>query len=132
LSKLQDYLDNIYPDTNHQPIKLGLDRVSSVKNFAKIEPNFPIITVGGTNGKGSVCAFLETIYSKAGYSVGCFTSPHLFKFNERIKINLEQVDDEPILESLNIINTKKKSIELTYFEITTLAAMDVFIKKRLI
>jgi dihydrofolate synthase/folylpolyglutamate synthase len=131
LSKLQDYLDNIYPDTNHQPIKLGLDRVSSVKNFAKIEPNFPIITVGGTNGKGSVCAFLETIYSKAGYSVGCFTSPHLFKFNERIKINLEQVDDEPILESLNIINTKKKSIELTYFEITTLAAMDVFIKKKI-
>jgi len=131
LSKLQDYLNNLYPDTNNQPIKLGLDRVLRVKNLAKIEPNFPIIIVGGTNGKGSVCAFLETIYSKAGYSVGCFTSPHLFKFNERIKINLEEVDDETILESLNIINTKKKSIELTYFEITTLAAMSVFIKKNI-
>ena len=131
MSKLQDYLNNLYPDTNNQPIKLGLDRVSRVKNLANIEPNFPIIIVGGTNGKGSVCAFLETIYSKAGYSVGCFTSPHLFKFNERIKINLEEVDDETILESLNIINTKKKSIELTYFEITTLAAMSVFIKKNI-
>jgi len=131
LSKLQDYLNNLYPDTNNQPIKLGLDRVSRVKNLANIEPNFPIIIVGGTNGKGSVCAFLETIYSKAGYSVGCFTSPHLFKFNERIKINLEEVDDEAILESLNIIITKKKSIELTYFEITTLAAMSVFIKKNI-
>ena len=108
MSKLQDYLNNLYPDTNNQPIKLGLDRVSRVKNLANIEPNFPIIIVGGTNGKGSVCAFLETIYSKAGYSVGCFTSPHLFKFNERIKINLEEVDDEAILESLNIIITKKK------------------------
>jgi len=131
LSKLQDYINNLYPDTNNQPIKLGLDRVLRVKNLAKIQPNFPIIIVGGTNGKGSVCAFLETIYSKAGYSVGCFTSPHLFKFNERIRINLEQVDDKVILESLNIINTKKKSIELTYFEITTLAAMNVFIKKKI-
>jgi|TARA_B110000037_G_scaffold213644_1_gene268403 dihydrofolate synthase/folylpolyglutamate synthase len=131
LSKLQDYINNLYPDTTSQPIKLGLDRVSRVKSLVKIEPNFPIIIVGGTNGKGSVCSFLETIYSKAGYSVGCFTSPHLFKFNERIKINLEQVDDETILESLNIINTKKKSIELTYFEITTLASMNIFIQKKI-
>ena len=131
MSKLQDYINNLYPDTTNQPIKLGLDRVSRVKNLARIEPNFPIIIVGGTNGKGSVCSFLETIYSKEGYSVGCFTSPHLFKFNERIKINLEQVNDETILESLKIINTKKKSIELTYFEITTLAAMNVFITKKI-
>ena len=109
---------------------MGLDRVSGVKNSLNIEPNFPIITVGGTNGKGSVCAFLEEIYSKAGYSVGCYTSPHLFKFNERIKINSEQVNDETILKSLDLVNTKKKSIELTYFEITTLAAMNIFIGKK--
>ena len=66
---------------------MGLDRVDNVRVQANINPNFPIITVGGTNGKGSVCAFLESIYIKAGYSVGCYTSPHLFKFNERIKIN---------------------------------------------
>ena len=110
---------------------MGLDRVGRVKNSLNIEPKFPIITVGGTNGKGSVCAFLEEIYSKAGYSVGCYTSPHLFKFNERIKINLEQVNDETILKSLNLVNTKKKTIELTYFEITTLAAMNIFIEKKI-
>ena len=86
---------------------MGLDRVQAVKNLVNIEPIFPIITVGGTNGKGSVCSFLETIYTKAGYSVGCYTSPHLFKFNERIKINLEQVDDETIIKSLDLIHEKK-------------------------
>jgi len=131
LSKLHDYINNFYSDINGQVIKMGLDRVSGVKNSLNIEPNFPIITVGGTNGKGSVCAFLEEIYSKAGYSVGCYTSPHLFKFNERIKINSEQVNDETILKSLDLVNTKKKSIELTYFEITTLAAMNIFIEKKI-
>jgi len=131
LSKLHDYINNFYSDINSQAIKMGLDRVGRVKNSLNIEPNFPIITVGGTNGKGSVCAFLEAIYTKAGYSVGCYTSPHLFKFNERIKINLEQVNDETILKSLNLVNTKKKSTELTYFEITTLAAMNIFIEKKI-
>jgi len=131
LSKLHDYINNFYSDINSQAIKMGLDRVGRVKNSLNIDPNFPIITVGGTNGKGSVCAFLEAIYTKAGYSVGCYTSPHLFKFNERIKINLEQVNDETILKSLNLVNTKKKTIELTYFEITTLAAMNIFIEKKI-
>jgi len=130
LRKLHEYINSFYSDTAVQAIKMGLDRVGKVKNFINIEPKFPIITVGGTNGKGSVCAFLETIYSKAGYSVGCFTSPHLFKFNERIKINLEQVNDETILRSLDLINSKKKSIKLTYFEITTLAAMNIFIEQK--
>ncbi len=110
---------------------MGLDRVRVVKKLASINPDFFIITVGGTNGKGSVCSFLETIYSKAGYSVGCYTSPHLYKFNERIKINLEQVDDKTILESLAFIQEKKQSTDLTYFEITTLAAMNIFIKKNI-
>ena len=90
MSKLHDYINKFYSDINSQVIKLGLDRVGRVKDSVNIEPKFPIITIGGTNGKGSVCAFLETIYSKAGYSVGCYTSPHLFKFNERIEIRLNR------------------------------------------
>ena len=78
MSKLQDYINNFYPDVNNQPIKLGLDRASKVKDFAKIEPNFPIIIVGGTNGKGSVCAFLEKIYSKADFRIKC----HSLRSNE--------------------------------------------------
>ena len=130
MRKLHEYINTFYSDTAGQSIKMGLDRVGKVKNYVNIDPKFPIITVGGTNGKGSVCAFLETIYSKAGYSVGCFTSPHLFKFNERIRINLEQVSDKTILRSLDLINAQKKSIKLTYFEITTLAAMNIFIEKK--
>jgi dihydrofolate synthase / folylpolyglutamate synthase len=112
-------------------IKMGLDRVGFVKDLTNIKPNFPIISVGGTNGKGSVCSFLETIYSKAGYRVGCYTSPHLFKFNERIKVDLKEIDDETILKSLDFIQANKKSTELTYFEVTTLAAMHIFIEKKI-
>ena len=131
MNKLSEYINKFYTDLNGQNIKLGLDRVGKVKELANIKPNFPIVIVGGTNGKGSVCAFLETIYSKSGYSVGCYTSPHIFKFNERIKVNLEQVDDKAILKSLDFIQLSKGSIELTYFEITTLAAMNIFIDKKI-
>jgi dihydrofolate synthase/folylpolyglutamate synthase len=110
---------------------MGLERVRTVKKQANIEPNFLIITVGGTNGKGSVCSFLEKIFSSAGYSVGCYTSPHLFKFNERIKVNLKQVDDESILKSLDFIKKNKQSTVLTYFEITTLAAVNIFVNKNI-
>jgi len=131
LSKLHDHINKLYSGTSNPIVNLGLGRVGKVKGFVNIEPNFLIIMVGGTNGKGSVCAFLETIYSKAGYSVGCFTSPHLFKFNERIKINLEQVDDDTIIKSLDFIQAKQKSTKLTYFEITTLAAMKIFTEKKI-
>jgi len=131
LSKLHDHINKLYSGTSNPIVNLGLGRVGKVKGFVNIEPNFLIIMVGGTNGKGSVCAFLETIYSKAGYSVGCFTSPHFFKFNERIKINLEQVDDDTIIKSLDFIQAKQKSTKLTYFEITTLAAMKIFTEKKI-
>ena len=131
MSKLHDHINKLYSGTSNPIVNLGLGRVGKVKGFVNIEPNFLIIMVGGTNGKGSVCAFLETIYSKAGYSVGCFTSPHLFKFNERIKINLEQVDDDTIIKSLDFIQAKQKSTKLTYCEITTLAAMKIFTEKKI-
>ena len=131
MSKLHDHINNLYSDIRSPIVNLGLDRVGFVKDLTNIKPNFPIISVGGTNGKGSVCSFLETIYSKAGYRVGCYTSPHLFKFNERIKINLEQVDDDTIIKSLDFIQAKQKSTKLTYFEITTLAAMKIFTEEKI-
>ena len=131
MSKLHDHINNLYSDTRSPIVNLGLDRVEKVKDCINIKPKFTIIMVGGTNGKGSVCAFLEKIYSKAGYSVGCFTSPHLFKFNERIRVNLEEVDDKTIIRSLDLIQSKQKKIALTYFEITTLAAMKIFTEKKI-
>ncbi len=131
MKKLHDHINEFYSDGDSNVIKMGLDRVKNVRDQAHINPNFPIITVGGTNGKGSICAFLESIYSESGYSVGCYTSPHLFKFNERIKVNKKEIDDNTILETLDFIQTKKKFIELTYFEITTLAAIKIFIEKKI-
>ena len=65
---------------------MGLERVSRVKQALALDPGYPIITVGGTNGKGSCCAMLEAMLLHAGYRVGCYTSPHLLRYNERVRI----------------------------------------------
>lgn len=72
-------------------IDMGLTRVLRVKNALELDFECPVITVGGTNGKGSTCAFLESIFSEAGYRVGCHTSPHLLRFNERARIAREDI-----------------------------------------
>ncbi|MCK4586743.1 MAG: bifunctional folylpolyglutamate synthase/dihydrofolate synthase, partial [Gammaproteobacteria bacterium] len=81
-------------------IELGLERVSQV--LARIDltnPNFTVITVAGTNGKGSSVAMLQSILLAAGYRVGTYTSPHLLRYNERIQINGVPVDDNTLCES---------------------------------
>ncbi|MBI2786081.1 MAG: bifunctional folylpolyglutamate synthase/dihydrofolate synthase [Legionella longbeachae] len=83
----------------------------------------PVITVAGTNGKGSTVAALETIYHVAGYKVGAFTSPHLIQFNERIRVNLIPISDNDLCQAFSIIEEARGEIILTYFEMTTLAAL---------
>ncbi len=111
---------------HHTPIDMGLERVTQVKNAMNLAPACPIITVGGTNGKGSTCAFLSHIYAAAGYKVGTLTSPHLLRFNERIAINNQPVSDEEIVEAFERIEAARGDISLTYFEFNTLAAVDIF------
>jgi dihydrofolate synthase/folylpolyglutamate synthase len=111
-------------------IDLGLERVFQVKEKACITPNFPIILVGGTNGKGSTCAFIESILNESNLNVGCYTSPHFINFNERIRINKNEVSDKKIVNALNYVENKRDNISLTYFELTTLAAVEVFIKEK--
>ena len=82
--------------------------------------------VAGTNGKGSTCAFLESIYHNAHFKVACYTSPHFFKFNERIRIKKTACSDEVIVDALFKVNKARKDIPLTYFEMTTLAAILIF------
>ena len=82
--------------------------------------------MGGTNGKGSTCAILESIYMEAGYRVGCYTSPHFIHFNERIKMLADPVSDELICEAFTKIESVRKDISLTYFEYGTIAAMMIF------
>lgn len=120
------YLENLHPFT----IDLGLDRVRKVKDSLCLTPSFPVITIGGTNGKGSICAMLETMLSAAGYRVGCYTSPHLLTFNERIRISQQEASDTDICRSFEIIeNARSQSqVTLTYFEFSTLAAMRLFLE----
>ena len=117
------YLETL--DPNH--VDLGLDRLFALNNIHTLT-NFscPVITVTGTNGKGSCVALLEAILLAAGYRVGCYTSPHIKHFNERIRLNGTAIADQPLLDALAYIEHTRADIPLTYFEFTTLAALHVF------
>ncbi len=116
------YLESLHPNT----IALGLDRVDLVKQRMNLQPKFPVIVVGGTNGKGSVCAMLEAILDAAGYRTACYTSPHLLNYNERVRINKQAVSDQSLCASFAEIEKVRGDIPLTYFEFSTLAAMQLF------
>ena len=120
-----------YFEVSHpQTIELGLDRVNLIRSELALYPQFPIIIVGGTNGKGSVCAMLESILHCAGYEVGCYTSPHLLHYNERIRIGKKNIDDQRLCNAFMQIYSacKIRNISLTYFEAGTLAAMYCFVQ----
>ena len=110
-----------------ETILLGLDRVQLV--YQRLFPDgvpFFAITVGGTNGKGSTIAFIDSIYRDSKYKVGCSTSPHLIKYNERYAIDGEIVNDEVIIKAFEAIEEKREGVSLTYFEFSTLAALIIF------
>ncbi|WP_273199163.1 MULTISPECIES: bifunctional tetrahydrofolate synthase/dihydrofolate synthase [Legionella] len=114
---------------NTQEIQLGLTRISEVaKKLGLHHPGCPVITVAGTNGKGSTVTSLETIYHVAGYKVGAYTSPHLIQFNERIRVNLSPIADDDLCQAFSIIDAAREKTSLTYFEMTTLAALWYFKK----
>lgn len=111
----------------------GLDRVRTVwQRMQRVAPakagaQFPVaITVGGTNGKGSTCAILETILRESGYKTGLFTSPHLLEYNERIRLSGEDASDDLIVDAFERIDAARQGVTLTYFEFGTLAAFSVF------
>ncbi len=108
-------------------ICLGLDRVTEVGIKANVlRFSCPVVTVAGTNGKGSTVAALSTLLQNAGLKVGTYTSPHLFDFKERAQINGKCVDENTWCEAFNKIESCKGDIPLTFFEFTTLAAFEIF------
>jgi dihydrofolate synthase/folylpolyglutamate synthase len=115
-------LETMHPKT----IDMGLERVAQVKQRLGIHFDCPVIIVGGTNGKGSTCAMLESILLQAGYRVGLYTSPHLIDFNERARINGEAVGDEALIENFAAVEAQRAGVSLTYFEFTTLAILRLF------
>ncbi len=120
------YLESLHPKT----IALGLERVAQVKQRLNLQPQFPVIIVGGTNGKGSVCAMLESILHAAGYRVGCYTSPHLLDYNERVRVSKHQANDAELCAAFKKIEKVRGDIPLTYFEFGTLAAMQMFVEQK--
>jgi dihydrofolate synthase/folylpolyglutamate synthase len=123
---LQDSLswqESLHPLT----IDMELGRVEQVYNALNPGRIKPLtVTVAGTNGKGSCVAYLEAIYRAQGYRVGAYTSPHILKYNERIKIDGKPVSDERICQAFARIETVRDDISLSYFEFGTLAALDIF------
>ena len=108
-------------------IELGLERCKRVAdNMGLLKPSYNVISVAGTNGKGSSITLLDKVLRNAGYKIGRYTSPHLLKYNERICINGEQVSDTELCESFDRIDRARGDISLTYFEFGTLAALDIF------
>ena len=104
-------------------IELGLDRISEVaKRLNLLNCPFPVITVAGTNGKGSTVAMLSTILHHAGYKVGTYTSPHIMRYNERIRFNGLAVSDQQLCEAFEVVDQARADDALTYFEFGTLSA----------
>ena len=108
-------------------IELGLERVRAVWQRLHPQPFAPrVITVGGTNGKGSCVAFLDAILRAAGYRTGCYTSPHLRRYNERIRPDGAEATDEQICSAFERVDRARQDTSLTYFEFGTLAALTLF------
>ena len=126
LNTLDDWLS--WQESLHaSAIDLGLERIEVV--YSKLFPNgapFKVITVGGTNGKGSTIAFIDSVYSQSEYKVGRFTSPHLIDYNERFAIDGKLVSDDRIINAFEAIETIRGGVSLTYFEFSTLAALQIF------
>ena len=111
-------------------IDLGLERVAKVLDaMGRSAPGFTVVTVGGTNGKGSVCAFLDAMLRADGRSVGLYRSPHLIRYNERILIDGEEVSDEELCRAFDKVDRARGDSSITYFEFGTLAAIELFAER---
>jgi dihydrofolate synthase/folylpolyglutamate synthase len=130
LSTLDDWL-NYQENLHSHEIDLGLERIQAV--YQKLFPNgvsFKVITVAGTNGKGSTIAFIDSIYQQSNYKVAKFTSPHILQYGERFSVNGAQIADAKICSAFEEIERVRGDISLTYFEFSTLAALIIFTNEK--
>jgi dihydrofolate synthase/folylpolyglutamate synthase len=120
------YLETLHP----KAISLGLERVRAVHDRLALAPACPVVTVTGTNGKGSTSAFIERMLSAGGYRVGLYTSPHLLRYNERVRIGGAEATDAELCAAFAAVEAVRQDIPLTYFEFGTLAALWLFARVR--
>ena len=119
------FIGRQHPDA----IALGLDRVREVLARMDVRIACPVVTVAGTNGKGSVCAMLEAILHASGRRVGLYTSPHLLRYNERVRLGMREAADEPLAQAFAAVEQARGAVPLTYFEYGTLAAFWLFARE---
>jgi dihydrofolate synthase / folylpolyglutamate synthase len=129
LRTLEEWLtlqESVHPKT----IDMGLARVTTVARALGVDkPACPVITVGGTNGKGSTVVHLEGLLRAGGASTGMFTSPHFLRYHERIRVNGVEVTDEDLVAAFETIERARGSTTLTYFEYNALAALVIFAER---
>lgn len=123
LAEWLEYIEQQHP----RSIDMGLERVRGVAaRMGLARPARHVVTVGGTNGKGSTAAFIEAIAGEAGWRVGCYTSPHLLAYNERVRISGRAAGDRQLVEAFEAVESARAGTSLTYFEYGTLAALWLF------
>jgi len=123
------YLETLHP----KAIALGLDRVRAVHAHLSAPIGCPVVTVGGTNGKGSTCAMLESILRRGGFRTGLYASPHLLRYNERVRVDGGEATDAQLVAAFDAVEDARAAagnVALTYFEFGTLAALWLFARSR--
>ena len=114
------HLEQLHPNA----IELGLKRITTVgQQLNLIHFDAKVITVAGTNGKGTTCAYLEKILLDAGFNVGVYSSPHIHRYNERLRINGLELDDQQHCDAFAVIENARKTTSLSYFEYATLSCL---------
>ena len=127
---IKNYLSSLF-SLQRRGIKLGLEHTKNLLMFFdNPHEKFLTIHVAGTNGKGSTCAYIERILRYSGYKVGIYTSPHLFNFNERIRVGGRPISDEEIGTFLDYASEEIHKIGSTFFEVTTVMAFEYFKQKK--
>lgn len=125
LAEWLEYIERQHP----KAIALGLERVRQVLGRLDAATRCPVFTVGGTNGKGSTCALLESILRAAGCRVGLYMSPHLWRYNERVRLGGREAEDAALAGAFAAVERARAGVPLTYFEFGTLAALWLFARE---
>ena len=134
MTALADWLTRIYAIRSGPEIEMGLERIRPIFERMAVAPPCPVILVAGTNGKGSVCAYLSSILRAAGFRTAMYTSPHIHHFNERIVVNGVEASDTELVTAFEAVEAARQAegdLALTFFEYTTLAAFHLFAAAKL-
>ncbi len=131
MTTLADWLTRIFAIRSGPEIEMGLQRIRPIFERMGAAPTCPVILVAGTNGKGSVCAYIDAILRSAGFHVARYTSPHIHRFNERVVMDGVEATDAQLVDAFNAVEAARGELPLTFFEYTTLAAFHLFSTLRL-